>query len=82
MTLASNGNMYYLAIKGFADTATHQEDRCIGFKASGFTKNIAKEFAHWQKIEGLGYSGSAMALQPFNAKLSSEISRWWRNFLL
>jgi len=73
LTLVSNGNKYYITIKGIADKTTDQKDRCIILKASEFTTNTPKELAHWQVIQGLGYSSSAMALQPFNAKLETDI---------
>jgi hypothetical protein len=47
----------------------------IRLKASDFSRNTRKDFAHWQSVEGLGYSASAMMLQPFNAKLNGDISK-------
>lgn len=47
----------------------------IRLNASDFTHNKTKDFAHWQSVEGLGYSASAMLLQPFNAKLNTDISK-------
>jgi len=75
LTLTSKGNLYYIDIKGIANTSSGQKDRCIRLNASEFTKNIAKESAHWQVMEGLGYSRSAMALQPFNAKPEQDVTQ-------
>jgi len=73
MTLNSNGNRYYVALKGTFNSESTQKDRCIRLNASGFTSNNSTYFAHWQMIDGLGYSHSAMLLQPFNCKLQTEI---------
>jgi len=75
MILASKNNKYYISIKGVSDTASNQKDHCIRLNASEFSVNNTKESAHWQTVEGLGYSGSAMALQPFNTSLEKDITQ-------
>lgn len=47
----------------------------IRLKASDFTYNNSKDFAHFQSLEGLGYSASAMMLQPYNVKLNADVSK-------
>jgi len=73
LTLYSGKKYYSLKVKGIFDSNFTQKDQSIRLKASDFTGNVEKSFAHWQVMEGLGYSRSAMALQPFDAKLNSDI---------
>ena len=75
LVLNSNGNRYYVTIKGTFNPESTQIDNCIRLNASDFTANITTDFAHWQKTDGLGYSNSAMLLQPFNCKLQPETTQ-------
>ncbi|MDD4970386.1 MAG: glycosyl hydrolase 115 family protein [Paludibacter sp.] len=74
LILNSKGNKYYVILNGTFNPEVTPKDRCIILSASGFTRNNPKDFAHWQSIDGLGYSRSAMLLQPFNCKLEAEIT--------
>ena len=74
MILKTNGYNYYVAVKGVYDSSLSMKDNCIQLNASSFTQNRSTDFGHWQSIDGLGYSRSAMLLQPFNAKLDEDIS--------
>ncbi|HEY5590280.1 MAG TPA: glycosyl hydrolase 115 family protein, partial [Paludibacter sp.] len=75
LSLSSNNKRYYVKVKGIYDAKSSQKDRCIRLKASEFTQNKVTELARWQSMEGLGYSQSAMSLQPFNAKLKIEFTQ-------
>jgi hypothetical protein len=46
----------------------------VRLKASEFTNNFTTSTLKWQKIDGLGYSLSAMVLQPFGIKPSENIT--------
>lgn len=75
LTLTSNKKNYYLKIKGILDPLITENDHCIRLKASGFSQNKTNGLAHWQKIDGLGYSQSSMIVQPFDAKLKQDITQ-------
>ena len=75
LTLNSGKNSYTLKINGFFDADFTQKNQSIRLNASDFTNNVAKSSAHWQGLEGLGYSRSAMALQPFDAKLNPDMTQ-------
>jgi len=74
LTLNTNGNNYYIAVKAISNPASSVKNNCIQLNASAFTHNKSTAAGHWQTIEGLGYSGSAMLLQPFDAKFHKDIS--------
>jgi hypothetical protein len=74
LSFSTTGKTYYIKVKGISDSASNQIDNCIRLNASAFTRNSAKDFAHWQSVETLGYSGSAMLLQPFDAKLKLDFT--------
>jgi hypothetical protein len=44
----------------------------IRFKASEFSSNTKSNTLNWQQVEGLGYSRSAMVLQPFGVMPSEN----------
>jgi len=73
LTLSSKNNSYFIAIQGISDTVSSQKDRCIRLNASAFTRNNKKDSAGWQAVERLGYSRSAMLLQPYNSKLNPDL---------
>jgi len=75
LTLNTNGNNYYMAVKAIYNPALSVKNNCIQLNASAFTRNKSTDTVHWQSVEGLGYSGSAMLLQPFDAKLQKDISQ-------
>ena len=74
LTLKTNGNNYYVAVKAISNSTLSVKNNCIQLNASAFTRNKSTDAGHWQSVEGLGYSGSAMLLQPFDAKLNKDIS--------
>ncbi len=74
LTLKTNENNYYIAVKAVFNSTLSAKNNCIQLNASAFTQNRSTDFCHWQSIEGLGYSRSAMLLQPFEAKLHKDIS--------
>jgi len=75
LTLRTNGTNYFVDIKAFSSPVFCKKDNCIQLNASVFTHNKATKVGYWKSIEGLGYSQSAMLLQPFNAKLNTDISQ-------
>jgi len=75
LILSSKNNQYFVAIKGNPNIATNQKDNTIRLKASEFSQNKSINTIHWQSVEGLGYSRSAMLLQPFNAKLNPDLTQ-------
>jgi len=75
LTLRTNGNNYYIAVTAVSNSASSVKDNCIQLNASAFTQNKSTNVAHWQSVEGLGYSRSAMLLQPYDAKLHKDISK-------
>jgi len=75
LTLKTNGQNYYVAVKAISNSTLSVKDNCIKLNASAFTHNKSTVAGHWQMIEGLGYSRSAMLLQPFDAKLHKDISK-------
>jgi len=56
-------------------TSDKRKKDYIRLKASDFTHNNSTDFAHFQSLEGLGYSSSAMVLQPYNAKLNADVGK-------
>ncbi len=73
LTLNAKGNRYFIRVKAQTAPNDSRRDRCIALPASAFSvKNSAT--AQWQPVKGLGYSGSAMTLQPFNASLQSDVT--------
>ena len=74
LILKTDGTNYYITIKAVSDSSSSQRDNCIQLKASAFIQNLTTNFGYWKSIEGLGYSSSAMLLQPFDAKLHKDIA--------
>ena len=75
LTLRTNGINYYFVIKAVSISSSEERDNCIQLNASSFTQNKTTKAGYWKPIEGLGYSSSAMLLQPFDAKLEKDISQ-------
>ena len=61
-----------LALK--TDSSASINEDYVRLNASQYFRNNSKDVAHWQRIDGLGYSRSAMLLQPFAAKLHPAIT--------
>jgi hypothetical protein len=74
LTLNLNGNRFFIKVKVQNNPDDSRQNRSISLPASALTPRNGTD-AQWLPVQGLGYSGSAMALQPFNASLQSDVMR-------
>lgn len=72
LTVKGSGR-YYVRVKAQLNANDSRRDRSIILPASAFTPQNTTA-AQWQPVQGLGYSASAMTLQPFNASLQSDVT--------
>ncbi|MDP4270773.1 MAG: hypothetical protein Q8909_11695 [Bacteroidota bacterium] len=71
--LNANGSRFPIKVKVQNDANDSRQNRCITLPASSLVSKKSAT-AQWQPVQGLGFSGKAMALQPFNASLQDDVT--------